>query len=327
MKLAIVGATGMVGTVMLEVLKERNFKYDQLLLVASKKSVGKTISYLGKHYSLIDLEMALDEKPDIAIFSAGGNTSLNWAPKFAKIGTTVIDNSSAWRMDPSKKLIIPEINGNLIDPNDKIIANPNCSTIQMLMVLYPLHKKYKIKRVVVSTYQSITGTGVKAVKQLENESNNIEGEMAYNYQIHQNAIPHCDDFLKNGYTKEEMKLSNETNKILDKEIKVTATAVRIPVMGGHSESVNIEFKNSVLISDVRSILSTTSGVTVQDNISKFEYPMPYYSSGKDDVFVGRIREDFSCANSINLWIVADNLRKGAATNAIQIAEKVVKKFF
>ncbi|MDC0248882.1 aspartate-semialdehyde dehydrogenase [Flavobacteriaceae bacterium] len=327
MKLAIVGATGMVGTVMLEVLKERNFKYDQLLLVASKKSVGKTISYLGKHYSLIDLEMALEEKPDIAIFSAGGNTSLNWAPKFAKIGTTVIDNSSAWRMDPSKKLIIPEINGNLIDPNDKIIANPNCSTIQMLMVLYPLHKKYKIKRVVVSTYQSITGTGVKAVKQLENESNNIEGEMAYNYQIHQNAIPHCDDFLENGYTKEEMKLSNETNKILDKEIKVTATAVRIPVMGGHSESVNIEFKNSVLISDVRSILSTTSGVTVQDNISKFEYPMPYYSSGKDDVFVGRIREDFSCTNSINLWIVADNLRKGAATNAIQIAEKVVKKFF
>ena len=327
MKLAIVGATGMVGTVMLEVLKERNFKYDQLLLVASKKSVGKTISYLGKHYSLIDLEMALEEKPDIAIFSAGGNTSLNWAPKFAKIGTTVIDNSSAWRMDPSKKLIIPEINGNLIDPNDKIIANPNCSTIQMLMVLYPLHKKYKIKRVVVSTYQSITGTGVKAVKQLKNESNNIEGEMAYNYQIHQNAIPHCDDFLENGYTKEEMKLSNETNKILDKEIKVTATAVRIPVMGGHSESVNIEFKNSVLISDVRSILSTTSGVTVQDNISKFEYPMPYYSSGKDDVFVGRIREDFSCTNSINLWIVADNLRKGAATNAIQIAEKVVKKFF
>ena len=327
MKLAIVGATGMVGTVMLEVLKERNFKYDQLLLVASKKSVGKTISYLGKLYSLIDLEMALEEKPDIAIFSAGGNTSLNWAPKFAEIGTTVIDNSSAWRMDPSKKLIIPEINGNLIDPNDKIIANPNCSTIQMLMVLYPLHKKYKINRVVVSTYQSITGTGVKAVKQLENESNNIEGEMAYNYQIHQNAIPHCDDFLENGYTKEEMKLSNETNKILDKEIKVTATAVRIPVMGGHSESVNIEFKRSFVISDVKSILSTTSGVTLQDNISKLLYPMPFYSSGKDDVFVGRIRQDFSCTNTINLWIVADNLRKGAATNAIQIAEKVVKKFF
>ena len=317
----------MVGTVMLKVLKERNFKYDQLLLVASKKSVGKTISYLGKIYSLIDLEMALEEKPDIAIFSAGGNTSLNWAPKFAEIGTTVIDNSSAWRMDPSKKLIIPEINGNLIDSNDKIIANPNCSTIQMLMVLYPLHKKYKINRVVVSTYQSITGTGVKAVKQLENESNNIEGEMAYNYQIHQNAIPHCDDFLENGYTKEEMKLSNETNKILDKGIKVTATAVRIPVMGGHSESVNIEFKKSFVISDVKSILSTTSGVTVQDNISELLYPMPFYSGGKDDVFVGRIRQDFSCTNSINLWIVADNLRKGAATNAIQIAEKVVKKFF
>ena len=317
----------MVGTVMLEVLKERNFKYDQLLLVASKKSVGKTISYLGKLYSLIDLEMALEEKPDIAIFSAGGNTSLNWAPKFAEIGTIVIDNSSAWRMDPSKKLIIPEINGNLIDTNDKIIANPNCSTIQMLMVLYPLHKKYKINRVVVSTYQSITGTGVKAVKQLENESNNIEGEMAYNYQIHQNAIPHCDDFLENGYTKEEMKLSNETNKILDKEIKVTATAVRIPVMGGHSESVNIEFKSSFVISDVKSILSTTSGVTLQDNISELLYPMPFYSSGKDDVFVGRIRQDFSCTNTINLWIVADNLRKGAATNAIQIAEKVVKKFF
>ena len=327
MKLELVGATGMVGTVMLEVLKERNFKYDQLLLVASKKSVGKTISYLGKLYSLIDLEMALEEKPDIAIFSAGGNTSLNWAPKFAEIGTTVIDNSSAWRMDPSKKLIIPEINGNLIDTNDKIIANPNCSTIQMLMVLYPLHKKYKINRVVVSTYQSITGTGVKAVKQLENESNNIEGEMAYNYQIHQNAIPHCDDFLENGYTKEEMKLSNETNKILDKEIKVTATAVRIPVMGGHSESVNIEFKSSFVISDVKSILSTTSGVTLQDNISELLYPMPFYSSGKDDVFVGRIRQDFSCTNTINLWIVADNLRKGAATNAIQIAEKVVKKFF
>ena len=327
MKLAIVGATGMVGTVMLEVLKERNFKYDQLLLVASKKSVGKTISYLGKLYSLIDLEMALEEKPDIAIFSAGGNTSLNWATKFAEIGTTVIDNSSAWRMDPSKKLIIPEINGNLIYTNDKIIANPNCSTIQMLMVLYPLHKKYKINRVVVSTYQSITGTGVKAVKQLENESNNIEGEMAYNYQIHQNAIPHCDDFLENGYTKEEMKLSNETNKILDKEIKVTATAVRIPVIGGHSESVNIEFKSSFVISDVKSILSTTSGVTLHDNISELLYPMPFYSSGKDDVFVGRIRQDFSCTNTINLWIVADNLRKGAATNAIQIAEKVVKKFF
>lgn len=327
MKLAIVGATGMVGTVMLEVLKERNFKYNQLLLVASKNSIGKTLSYLGKDYFLIDLEMALKEKPDIAIFSAGGNTSLEWAPKFAAIGTTVIDNSSAWRMDPSKKLIIPEINGNLININDKIIANPNCSTIQMLMILSPLHKRYKINRVIVSTYQSITGTGVKAVQQLKNESNGIQGEMAYNYQIHQNAIPHCDDFLENGYTKEEMKLSNETQKILDKEIKVTATAVRIPVMGGHSESVNIEFENSFKIEDIKSVLSSSSGVIVQDNLSNFEYPMPFYSKGKDEVFVGRIRKDFSSKNSINLWIVADNLRKGAATNAVQIAEKVVKNFF
>lgn len=327
MKIAIIGATGMVGNVMLDVIKERNLHFDELLLVASKNSIGKIISYCGEDYSVIGLDEALQEKPEIAIFSAGGETSLLWAPKFAEVGTIVIDNSSAWRMDPLKKLIIPEINGSEIEETDKIIANPNCSTIQMLMVLAPIHKKYKIKRVIVSTYQSITGTGVKALKQLENEYKGVEGEMAYNYKIHQNAIPHCDDFLENGYTKEEMKLSNETNKILDKEIKVTATAVRIPVMGGHSESVNIEFKNSVLISDVRSILSTTSGVTVQDTISKFEYPMPYYSSGKDDVFVGRIREDFSCTNSINLWIVADNLRKGAATNAIQIAEKVVKKFF
>ena len=327
MKIALIGATGMVGGVMLEVISNRKLYFDELFLVASSRSVGKKINFLNKTYTVIGLERAVELAPDIAIFSAGGETSLEWAPLFAEVGTTVIDNSSAWRMDDTKKLIIPEINGSLLNPNDKIIANPNCSTIQMLMVLSPIHKKYGIKRVIVSTYQSITGTGMKALKQLENEYTGKKGEMAYNYPIHQNAIPHCDDFLENGYTKEEMKLSNETNKILDKEIKVTATAVRIPVMGGHSESVNIEFKNSVLISDVRSILSTTSGVTVQDTISKFEYPMPYYSSGKDDVFVGRIREDFSCTNSINLWIVADNLRKGAATNAIQIAEKVVKKFF
>ena len=327
MKIALVGATGMVGGVVLEVIKERKLYFDELYLVASENSVGKKINFLNKTYTIISLKQAVEIAPNIAIFSAGGSTSLEWAPLFAKAGTTVIDNSSAWRMDETKKLIIPEINGSLLDSNDRIIANPNCSTIQMLMVLSPIHKKYGIKRVVVSTYQSITGTGMKALKQLENEYGGVKGEMAYNFPIHQNAITHCDDFLENGYTKEEMKLSNETNKILDKEIKVTATAVRIPVMGGHSESVNIEFKNSVLISDVRSILSTTSGVTVQDNISKFEYPMPYYSSGKDDVFVGRIREDFSCTNSINLWIVADNLRKGAATNAIQIAEKVVKKFF
>ena len=327
MKLAIVGATGMVGTVMLDVLKERKFQYDELLLVASKKSVGKLIDYCGKKYSLIDVEMAIEKKPDIAIFSAGGDTSLKWAPKFAEIGTIVIDNSSAWRMDPSKKLIIPEINGDLISKEDKIIANPNCSTIQMLMALAPIHNKFGIKRVIVSTYQSITGTGVKAVRQLENEYNNIEGEMAYNYQIHQNAIPQCDDFLDNGYTKEEMKLSNETNKILDPNIKVSATAVRIPVMGGHSESVNLELNKSFDISEITNLLTDTEGVVVKDDISNFEYPMPFYSKNQDEVFVGRIRKDFSQENSLNMWIVADNLRKGAATNAVQIAEKITKDFF
>jgi aspartate-semialdehyde dehydrogenase len=327
MKLAVVGATGMVGTVMLDVLKERKFQYDELLLVASKKSVGKLIDYCGEKYSLIDVEMAIEKKPDIAIFSAGGDTSLKWAPKFAEIGTIVIDNSSAWRMDPSKKLIIPEINGDLISKEDKIIANPNCSTIQMLMALSPIHNKFGIKRVIVSTYQSITGTGVKAVQQLENEYNNIEGEMAYNYQIHQNAIPQCDDFLDNGYTKEEMKLSNETNKILDPNIKVSATAVRIPVMGGHSESVNLELNKRFDVGEITSLLTDTEGVTVKDDISNFEYPMPFYSKNQDEVFVGRIRKDFSQENSLNMWIVADNLRKGAATNAVQIAEKITKDFF
>ena len=327
MKLAVVGATGMVGTVMLDVLKERKFQYDELLLVASKKSVGKLIDYCGEKYSLIDVEMAIEKKPDIAIFSAGGDTSLKWAPKFAEIGTIVIDNSSAWRMDPSKKLIIPEINGDLISKEDKIIANPNCSTIQMLMALAPIHNKFEIKRVIVSTYQSITGTGVKAVQQLENEYNNIEGEMAYNYQIHQNAIPQCDDFLDNGYTKEEMKLSNETNKILDPNIKVSATAVRIPVMGGHSESVNLELNKSFDIGEITNLLRDTEGVIVKDDISNFEYPMPFYSKNQDEVFVGRIRKDFSQENSLNMWIVADNLRKGAATNAVQIAEKITKDFF
>ena len=327
MKLAVVGATGMVGTVMLDVLKERKFQYDELLLVASKKSVGKLINYCGEKYSLIDVEMAIEKKPDIAIFSAGGDTSLKWAPKFAEIGTIVIDNSSAWRMDPTKKLIIPEINGDLISKEDKIIANPNCSTIQMLMALAPIHNKFGIKRVIVSTYQSITGTGVKAVQQLENEYNNIEGEMAYNYQIHQNAIPQCDDFLDNGYTKEEMKLSNETNKILDPNIKVSATAVRIPVMGGHSESVNLELNKSFDVGEITSLLTDTEGVVVKDDISNFEYPMPFYSKNQDEVFVGRIRKDFSQENSLNMWIVADNLRKGAATNAVQIAEKITKDFF
>ena len=327
MKLAVVGATGMVGTVMLDVLKERKFQYDELLLVASKKSVGKLIDYCGEKYSLIDVEMAIEKKPDIAIFSAGSDTSLKWAPKFAEIGTIVIDNSSAWRMDPSKKLIIPEINGDLISKEDKIIANPNCSTIQMLMALAPIHNKFGIKRVIVSTYQSITGTGVKAVRQLENEYNNIKGQMAYNYQIHQNAIPQCDDFLDNGYTKEEMKLSNETNKILDANIKVSATAVRIPVMGGHSESVNLELNKSFDISEITKLLTDTEGVVVKDDISNFEYPMPFYSKNQDEVFVGRIRKDFSQENSLNMWIVADNLRKGAATNAVQIAEKITKDFF
>ena len=327
MKLAIVGATGMVGTEMLEVINERGFKFDELFLVASKKSVGKIISFKGKDYSIIDLQKAVDLKPDIAIFSAGGKTSLEWAPKFANKGTVVIDNSSAWRMDPSKKLIIPEINGNIIEETDKIIANPNCSTIQMLMILAPIHKKFGIKRVIVSTYQSITGTGVKAVKQLENEYKNLKGEMAYNYQIHQNAIPHCDDFTENGYTKEEMKLSNETQKILDKNITVSATAVRIPVVGGHSESVNLELNNSFEISEIKDLLSNSDGVIVKDNISSNEYPMPFFSKGKDEVFVGRIRRDFSIENGLNLWIVADNLRKGAATNAVQIAEKITKNFF
>ena len=326
MRIAIVGATGMVGSVMLDVIKERSLHFDELLLVASKNSVGKIVSYCGKDYTVIDLDEALLKQPDIAIFSAGSETSLLWAPKFAKIGTVVIDNSSAWRMDPSKKLIIPEINGSEIEKNDKIIANPNCSTIQMLMVLAPIHKKYGIKRVIVSTYQSITGTGLKALKQLENEYNDIEGEMAYNYRIHQNAIPHCDDFLENGYTKEEMKLSNETHKILDPSISVSATAVRIPVIGGHSESINIELEKSFDVSEITQLLKETNGVIVKDDILNLDYPMPLYSKNKDEVFVGRIRKDFSHEKALNLWVVADNLRKGAATNAVQIAEKVVAKF-
>jgi aspartate-semialdehyde dehydrogenase len=326
MRIAIVGATGMVGGVMLDVIKERSLHFDELLLVASKNSVGKIVPYCGKDYTVIDLDEALLKQPDIAIFSAGSETSLLWAPKFAKIGTVVIDNSSAWRMDPSKKLIIPEINGSEIEKNDKIIANPNCSTIQMLMVLAPIHKKYGIKRVIVSTYQSITGTGLKALKQLENEYNDIEGEMAYNYRIHQNAIPHCDDFLENGYTKEEMKLSNETHKILDPSISVSATAVRIPVIGGHSESINIELEKSFDVSEITQLLKETNGVIVKDDILNLDYPMPLYSKNKDEVFVGRIRKDFSHEKAINLWVVADNLRKGAATNAVQITEKIVADF-
>lgn len=324
MKVAVVGATGMVGEIMLQVLAERNFPVTELIPVASEKSVGKEIEWKGKSYKVVGLQTAVDMKPEIALFSAGGETSLEWAPKFAAAGTTVIDNSSAWRMDPTKKLIVPEINASVLTKDDKIIANPNCSTIQMVMALAPLHAKYDIKRIVVSTYQSITGTGVKAVRQLENEYEGIQGDMAYKYPIHRNAIPQCDSFEANGYTKEEMKLVRETQKILnDKTIAVTATAIRIPVVGGHSEAVNIEFENDFDVNEVRQILHNTPGVTVQDNLDTYTYPMPIYAQGKDDVFVGRIRRDESQPNSINMWIVSDNLRKGAATNTIQIAEYLV----
>ncbi len=324
MKVAVVGATGMVGEIMLQVLAERNFPVTELIPVASEKSVGKEIEWKGKSYKVVGLQTAVDLKPEIALFSAGGETSLEWAPKFAAAGTTVIDNSSAWRMDETKKLIVPEINASVLTKDDKIIANPNCSTIQMVMALAPLHAKYDIKRIVVSTYQSITGTGVKAVQQLDNEYAGIQGDMAYKYPIHRNAIPQCDSFEENGYTKEEMKLVRETQKILnDKTIAVTATAIRIPVVGGHSEAVNIEFENEFEVNEVRQILHNTSGVTVQDNLDTYTYPMPIYAQGKDDVFVGRIRRDESQPNTINMWIVSDNLRKGAATNTIQIAEYLV----
>ncbi len=325
MRVAVVGATGMVGNVMLKVLREHNFPITELIPVASEKSVGQEIDFGGLKYSVVGLSTAVEMKPDIAIFSAGGETSLEWAPKFAAVGTTVIDNSSAWRMDPTKKLVIPEINGDLLTADDKIIANPNCSTIQLVLTLAPLHKAYKIKRVVVSTYQSITGTGVKAVQQMENERNGILGEMAYNYAIDKNCIPQCDSFLENGYTKEEMKLTNETKKILDSTINVTATAVRVPVVGGHSEAVNIEFENDFDLADVRRLLHNQSGITLKDDPTTNSYPMPKYAEGKDDVFVGRIRRDESQANTLNLWIVADNLRKGAATNAVQIAKLLIEK--
>ena len=316
----------MVGNVMLEVLEERNFPVTELLLVASERSVGKKITYDGTEYTVIGLQDAVDQKPDIALFSAGGATSTEWAPKFAAVGTTVVDNSSAWRMDPSKKLVVPEINAGELTQNDKIIANPNCSTIQMVVALAPLHKKYGIKRLVISTYQSISGTGVKAVQQLENEYNGVKGEMAYPYPIHRNALPHFDVFEDNGYTKEEMKLVNETRKILnDDRIAVTATAVRIPVAGGHSESINIEFDNDFEVNELRKLLHDTDGVVVKDNLETNTYPMPIYAEGKDDVFVGRIRRDESQKNSLNMWVVSDNLRKGAATNTIQIAEYLIDK--
>jgi aspartate-semialdehyde dehydrogenase len=324
MKIAVVGATGLVGSMMLKVLEERNFPISELIPVASEKSLGKEISFKGKSYKIHSMMDAIAAKPTIALFSAGGSTSLEWAPKFAEVGTFVIDNSSAWRMMADKKLVIPEINADAITKDDLIIANPNCSTIQMVLVLNPLHLKYKIKRVVVSTYQSVTGTGVKAVQQMENERAGISGEMAYKYRIDKNVIPQIDVFVDNGYTKEEMKMVNETKKIMrDDSMAITATCVRIPTTGGHSESINIEFENDFDLKEVRSMLASTSGVVLKDDIAQFIYPMPLDADGKDDVFVGRIRRDESQPNTLNLWVVADNLRKGAATNAVQIAEYLV----
>lgn len=319
MRIAVVGATGMVGNVMLQVLREESFPITELIPVASEKSVGQVIDFGGNSYSVVSMQTAIEMKPDIAIFSAGGDTSLEWAPKFAAVGTKVIDNSSAWRMDPTKKLIVPEVNGHLLTKEDMIIANPNCSTIQLVLALAPLHKEFGVKRVVVSTYQSITGTGVKAVQQMENERNGVQGETVYPYPIDKNCIPHCDSFLDNGYTKEEMKLTNETKKILDPTINVTATAVRVPVVGGHSEAVNIEFEKEFELSAIRKLLHNAPGITLKDDPTTNTYPMPKYAESKNDVFVGRIRRDESQEKTMNMWVVADNLRKGAATNAVQIA--------
>lgn len=326
MRVAVIGATGMVGEVMLKVLEERNFPVTELIPAASVRSVGKTVTFQGKEVSVVSIPDAVGMKPDIALFSAGGDVSTAWAPKFAEVGTRVIDNSSAWRMDPEIPLVVPEVNGDALKPEDRIIANPNCSTIQLVMVLQPLHKLYGIRRVIVSTYQSITGTGVKAVQQLENERTGVEGEMAYPYPIDQNCLPHCDVFQENDYTKEEMKLTKETVKILDDaRVLVSATAVRVPVRGGHSESVNIEFEKTPDVSEIRRILHETAGVTVQDNPELNVYPMPRFAEGKNDTFVGRIRMDHTHPKAINCWIVADNLRKGAATNTVQIAEYILSK--
>ena len=324
MKIAVVGATGLVGQVMLEVLNARGFQFDELFLVASERSVGKTISFQSKNYTVISLEDAVSRRPDIALFSAGGDTSLAWAPKFAAAGCRVIDNSSAWRMNPDHKLVVPEINAHELTKDDFIIANPNCSTIQMVMALAPLHRAYSIDRIVVSTYQSVSGTGVKAVQQLENEEKGIDGDRAYAHPIYRNALPHCDVFLADGFTKEEQKLMQEPKKILgDQSLKITATAVRIPTAGGHSEAINVSFKRDFELSEVRRLLEESDGVVVQDDVSQNLYPMPATAHQKDEVFVGRIRRDPSQANTLNLWVVADNLRKGAATNAIQIAEYLV----
>ena len=327
MKVAVVGATGLVGTVMLKVLEERNFPLTELIPVASEKSVGKLITFKGKQFPIVSMDTAIGMRPDIALFSAGGSTSIEHAPRFKEAGTTVIDNSSAWRMDPKIPLVVPEVNAAILSLDDKIIANPNCSTIQMVVALKPLHDRYKIKRVVVSTYQSVTGTGVKAVDQMMNERiGNFDGEMAYPYQIDLNVIPQIDVFTENGYTKEEMKMINETRKIMgDESIRLTATTVRIPVMGGHSESVNIEFENEFDLAEVTSLLEKTEGIIVVDDVANLKYPMPKDAHEKDEVFVGRIRRDESMPNTLNMWIVADNLRKGAATNAVQIAEYLVRK--
>jgi aspartate-semialdehyde dehydrogenase len=325
MKVAVIGATGLVGGAMMKVLEERNFPVSELLPVASERSAGSRIIFKGKVHQVITMQEALDAHPDLALFSAGGAVSLEWAPKFAEIGCTVIDNSSAWRMDPDKKLVVPEINGNLVKENDRIIANPNCSTIQLVMVLAPLHKAYNVERVVVSTYQSVTGTGQKAVQQMENERMGAEGPMAYPFQIDRNVIPRCDVFLDNGYTKEEMKVVQETQKILDPSIRVTCTAVRVPVTGGHSESVNVEFSKDVDLQEVRNILRNSAGIALMDDPQNDIYPMPMLANGKDEVFVGRLRPDESQPRTLNMWIVADNLRKGAATNAVQIGELLLKK--
>ncbi len=326
MKVAVVGATGLVGSKMLQVLEERNFPVDQLLPVASERSVGKIIGFRGQSYPIVSMAEAIAQKPDVAIFSAGGSVSKEWAPHFAAVGTVVIDNSSAWRMDPDKRLVVPEVNAGVLTSEDKIIANPNCSTIQMVVALKPLHDRYKIKRIVVSTYQSVTGTGVKAVTQLMNERAGREGERAYPHTIDMNLIPHIDVFTENGYTKEEMKMVNETRKIMgDDSIRITATTVRVPVIGGHSEAINVEFESDFDLKDVRHLLERAPGVVVVDNVAELSYPMPLMAHDKDDVFVGRLRRDESQPNTLNMWVVSDNLRKGAATNAVQIAEYLLEQ--
>lgn len=325
MKVAVVGATGMVGTIMLKVLEERGFPFSEMLPVASERSRGSTVPFMGKDVSVMSLEQAVAARPHLALFSAGGAVSLEWAPRFAEVGCIVVDNSSAWRMDPDKKLVVPEINGDLLTELDRIIANPNCSTIQLVMTLAPLHKVLGVQRVVVSTYQSVTGTGMKAVQQMENERNGEEGPMAYPYRIDRNVIPHCDVFMDNGYTKEEMKVVHETHKILDPAIRVTCTAVRVPVTGGHSESVNVQFTKAFTLQQVRGLLAAAPGIRLADDPANDSYPMPLEASGRDEVFVGRLRVDESQPNTLNMWVVADNLRKGAATNAVQIAELLLAK--